>query len=186
MPLTVSWSKSPSIKRAEAIDDWPHLIQSQSTGQCWHQANDCKRLEMIIFYSVRPALCFRGKYALQPMAILMASIHHNFTRKQVGDTKKARGTSSAQCMDDALGLCSSPWPQPRRGSASVPTSVSCQSAAILMKRCHCPFHYQKAVLLLFFCKRLGFEHSSWSLEQPSSMIEPTSRREEDISLDWKN
>ena len=67
----------------------------------------------------------------------MASIHHYFARKQVGDTQKARGNPRCAVPAEIHSICSD-----RRDLSSAaglqvsPTSDTCESVAILMNRRH--------------------------------------------------
>ena len=68
----------------------------------------------------------------------MASIHHYFARKQVGDTqKRGKPEMRSSCRNSLDSVCTA---RPRRGPAAdvrvSPTSDTCQSVAILRNRCH--------------------------------------------------
>ena len=67
----------------------------------------------------------------------MASIHHYFARKQVGDTQK-RGKPEMRSSCKIHSICTARLrPGPAAGVRVSPTSDTCQSVAILMNRRHC-------------------------------------------------
>ena len=66
----------------------------------------------------------------------MASIHHYFARKQVGDTNKRGKPEMRSLRRNSLDLHCSASIRPSRGCTSVPTPDTCQSVAILMIRRH--------------------------------------------------
>ena len=70
----------------------------------------------------------------------MASIHHYFARKQVGDTQKRGKPEMRSSCTNSLDLHWSAWPRPgpAAGLQVSPggTSDTCQSVAILMNRGH--------------------------------------------------
>ena len=66
----------------------------------------------------------------------MASIYLYFGGKQVGDTQKRGKPEMRSSCRKSLDLHWSASARPGRGPASVPTSDTCQSVAILMNRPH--------------------------------------------------
>ena len=70
----------------------------------------------------------------------MASIHLYFVGKQVGDTQKRGKPEMRSSCRKSLDLHWLASARPGRGPASVPTSDTCQSVAILMNRSHSELH----------------------------------------------
>ena len=77
----------------------------------------------------------------------MASIHHYFARKQVGNTQKRGKPEMRSSCRNSIDLHWSPWPRPGRGSASVP-HLRYLSVAILMNRRHWHVHWATIVYIL--------------------------------------